>query len=163
MTHWDVINSKITDSVESLSPHLTRWRFFEKKIVFTNGCFDIIHSGHVMLLSRCAEMGDVLIVAINSDDSVRRLKGNKRPVLDQMSRARIIASMYFVDMVVIFNDDTPLKLIEYIQPDVLVKGSDYSEDEIVGSNIVKAKGGQVITIPLLEGYSTSSIIERIIR
>jgi rfaE bifunctional protein nucleotidyltransferase chain/domain len=132
-----------------------------KKIVFTNGCFDILHKGHVDYLAKAADLGDVLVLGLNTDESVSRLKGPHRPIQDEQSRMLIMASLSFVDAVVLFNEPTPLKLIELVQPDVLVKGSDYNIEQIVGYNVVKAKGGEVKTIDFLAGYSTSAIEKKI--
>ncbi len=132
-----------------------------KKIVFTNGCFDILHLGHIRYLSEAKKLGDFLIVAINSDSSVRRIKGNKRPIIDEKARAEIIAALEFVDMVIIFSEDTPYNIIKRLKPDILVKGGDWKEDEIVGADIVKKSGGKVLTIPYITGYSTTSIVEKI--
>ena len=140
---------------------LAYWRFKEDKIVFTNGCFDILHKGHIEYLAKAANLGDVLIIGLNSDESVKRLKGENRPVLDEESRAMALAAIGFVDNVVIFDEDTPYELIKKIQPDVLVKGADYNENDIVGADIVKAKGGEIKTIEFVEGYSTSKIIDKI--
>jgi len=133
-----------------------------KRIVFTNGCFDIIHVGHVRYLNEAKKIGDFLIVAINSDSSVKSIKGENRPITDERARAEIIAALEFVDMVIIFSEDTPYSLIKEIQPDILVKGGDWKEEEIVGADIVKERGGKVLTIPYVSGYSTTSIIEKII-
>lgn len=138
------------------------WNFQEKKIVFTNGCFDIVHAGHIDYLSKAADLGDILIVGINSDPSVRKLKGSGRPLQNLESRFMVLASMFFVNAVIAFEDDTPYDLIKFIQPDVLVKGSDYKENEIVGAEIVKSKEGTVVTIPFLEGYSTTLIEKKIV-
>ncbi len=135
-------------------------RFQGKKIVFTNGCFDIIHRGHIEYLMEAANLGDILIIGLNSDASVKKLKGAERPIQDQETRAKILSSLFFVTYVVIFEEETPLHLIGEIQPDVLVKGGDYKIENIVGYNIVKAKGGEVLTIPFLEGYSTTGIINK---
>lgn len=132
------------------------------KVVFTNGCFDIIHPGHVDYLERARSMGACLVVGLNSDASVRRLKGELRPVNDQHSRARVLAALACVDYVVIFEEDTPFELIGKIRPDVLVKGGDWSVDRIVGREIVEAAGGEVCSIPLLAGYSTTGTVERIV-
>ena len=140
---------------------LAYWNFKNEKIVFTNGCFDILHKGHIEYLAKAANLGDVMIVGLNSDKSVKTLKGEGRPVLDEDTRAMALASMSFVDMVVVFDENTPYELIKTIKPDVLVKGSDYKEEDIVGYDIVKAKGGEIITIDLVPGYSTSSIIKKI--
>ncbi len=130
------------------------------KVVFTNGCFDILHPGHLHILAAAKDLGDLLIVGLNSDSSVKLLKGPDRPVMDESSRAMLLAGLQVVDLVVIFSEETPLKLIETINPDILVKGGDYKIDQIVGSAHVKASGGQVITIPLLEGFSTTGIISK---
>ena len=128
--------------------------------MFTNGCFDILHKGHIHLLAACTEEGERLIVGLNSDASVKRLKGVNRPVNDQKSRATLLASTQFTDGVIIFEQDTPEELIHAIQPDVLIKGGDWKKEDIVGSEFVESYGGQVKTIPYLKGFSTSSIIER---
>lgn len=133
----------------------------KEKIVFTNGCFDILHVGHVRYLQEAAKLGDKLVVGLNSDDSVRRLKGEERPVNKQLDRAEVLCSLGFVDYVVIFEEDTPYELIKEIQPDVLVKGGDYTADEVVGKDIVENRGGQLVLIPFVEGKSTSKIIEKI--
>jgi rfaE bifunctional protein nucleotidyltransferase chain/domain len=130
------------------------------KIVFTNGCFDILHQGHIHLLAACTEEGGRLIVGVNSDASVKRLKGANRPVNDQRSRATLLASTQFTDAVIIFEQDTPEELIHAIKPDVLIKGGDWKKEDIVGSAFVESYGGVVRTIPFLKGFSTSSIIER---
>lgn len=129
-------------------------------IVFTNGCFDIIHAGHVQYLEQAQQLGDILVVGLNSDASVRRLKGSSRPINSEENRALVLAALQSVDYVIIFEEDTPYELIEAIQPDVLVKGGDWKETEIVGSDIVKAKGGKVISLPFREGLSTTNMIEK---
>jgi rfaE bifunctional protein nucleotidyltransferase chain/domain len=134
------------------------WRFQGRKIVFTNGCFDILHKGHVEYLSKARDLGDILIIGLNTDASVSRLKGSGRPVQDQSSRALVLASLRFVEAVVLFDEDTPYNLINALKPDVLVKGGDYTEENIVGADVVKANGGEVVSIPLTEGYSTSRIL-----
>jgi len=133
----------------------------EKNIAFTNGVFDIIHPGHIFSLSQAAKEADFLIVGINSDESVKRLKGNVRPIIPQDSRALILASLVIVDAVIIFEEDTPLELINAIKPDVLVKGGDYTVDQIAGAKEVIANGGRVVINPIIEGFSTSSILEKI--
>jgi D-glycero-beta-D-manno-heptose 1-phosphate adenylyltransferase len=160
MKQIDLIESKIPDQA-GLERMLAYWRFRDKKIVFTNGCFDILHFGHIDYLMRASELGDILIIGLNSDESVRRLKGNLRPINPEDARARILASLFFTDLVVLFNEDTPFNLIQKIKPDFLVKGDDYKESEIVGGDIVKAYGGQIITFPLVAGYSTTSIVGKI--
>ena len=129
--------------------------------MFTNGVFDILHPGHIFSLSQAAKEGDYLIVAVNSDDSVKRLKGTARPINQQDSRALVVASLLMVDATVIFEDDTPLQLINSIKPDVLVKGGDYTIEQIVGAKEVIANGGSVVINPLIEGFSTSSIIKKL--
>ena len=131
-------------------------------LVFTNGCFDILHPGHVDYLQRARALGDYLVVGLNSDASVRRLKGATRPVNDEASRAMVLAALACVDHVVVFEEDTPYELIRAVAPDVLVKGGDWSVDRIVGRDLVEARGGRVLSIPLLAGHSTTSIIERIL-
>jgi rfaE bifunctional protein nucleotidyltransferase chain/domain len=131
-------------------------------VVFTNGCFDILHPGHVDYLQRARAMGDCLVVGLNSDASVRRLKGPRRPVNDEGSRAMVLAALACVDYVVVFEEDTPYELIGAIVPDVLVKGGDWSVDRIVGRDIVERAGGRVFSIPLLAGYSTTGIVDRIL-
>ncbi len=143
-----------------LDKALAYWRFKGHKIVFTNGCFDIIHRGHVEYLSKAASFGDILLIGLNSDKSVRSIKGPERPVQDEQSRSIILGSMFFVDAVILFDADTPYELIKKVQPDVLVKGADYKEEQIAGHDIVKASGGKVVTIDLVKGYSSTSIIEK---
>jgi D-glycero-beta-D-manno-heptose 1-phosphate adenylyltransferase len=160
MEKLEVISSKIIDR-EKLPFMLAYWKFLGKKIVFTNGCFDLLHLGHIDYLSKAADQGDILVVGINTDGSVSRLKGPGRPINPEQARARLMASLFFVSAVVLFDEDTPYELIKTIQPDVLIKGSDYKAEEIVGYDIVMQKGGQVITLDFLEGYSTSGIVEKI--
>lgn len=162
MEKLEIINNKIVTK-EELTRRLAIWRFFNKKIVWTNGCFDILHLGHIDYLSKAKEQGDVLIVGVNSDESVRKIKKHGRPITDEKSRSTIIAALQFVDAVWLFDDETPLEQIKFIQPDVLVKGSDYKAEEIVGYNILKAKGGKIVTIDFLPGYSTTAIEEKIKR
>ena len=133
----------------------------DKKVVFTNGCFDLVHQGHIDYLSKARDLGDMLVVGLNTDASVRRLKGPRRPINDQYSRALFLASMMFVDYVVLFDEDTPYELIKAVQPDVLVKGSDYKPEDIVGYDIVTAKGGKVETLDFLPGFSTTAIERKI--
>lgn len=135
----------------------------ERKVVFTNGCFDLVHQGHIDYLSKARDLGDVLVVGLNTDASVRRLKGPRRPINDEYSRALLLASMLFVDYVVLFGEDTPYELIKTLQPDILVKGSDYKPENIVGYDIVMAKGGRVETLDFLPGFSTTSIEDKILK
>jgi len=146
-------------SLESLLEQRKKWK--NQKVVFTNGCFDILHLGHVDYLEKAASKGDKLIVALNTDSSVSKLKGPNRPVNTEQARARIIAALSFVDAVVLFSEDTPLSLIKQLLPDALVKGSDYEISNIVGADVVMENGGKVETIDLVEGYSTTNIINKI--
>lgn len=134
-----------------------------KQIVFTNGCFDILHPGHIRYLASARALGDFLIVAVNSDRSVVRIKGPKRPILSENVRMEVLAALTFVDNVFIFEEATPLRVIEYLIPDILVKGGDWEESKIIGADVVKANGGKVIRIPFEGGFSTTAIIEKIIR
>ena len=138
-----------------------QWKKEGKKIVFTNGVFDLLHKGHIFSLTQAANEGDVLVIGLNSDSSVKRLKGDSRPINDQDSRALLLAALSMVDAVVIFEEDTPLKLIISILPGVLVKGGDYTVDEIAGAKEVIANGGKVVINPILDGFSTTSIIKAI--
>jgi rfaE bifunctional protein nucleotidyltransferase chain/domain len=165
----DIIQSKIYTR-ETFIHALSAWKFQEKKIVFTNGCFDIIHRGHIDYLAKASDLGKKLIIGVNSDASVKRLgKSVTRPLQDEQTRAMILASLHFVSAVIIFDEDTPLDIITFIQPDILVKGADYDATEtnkqskkyIVGSDIVTAKKGVVRTIEFLEGFSTTKIEEKI--
>lgn len=160
MTQLDILNLKIVDN-ESIQPQLARIRFRKKKIVFTNGCFDLLHKGHIDYLAKASDMADFLIVGLNTDKSVQKIKGKERPVQDEQSRAFILAAISFIDYVVFFDEETPYKLIKLVQPDILVKGADYKPEDIVGYDILKSKGGEVKTLDFLEGYSTSSIIGKI--
>jgi len=160
MNKIELIESKIHRDF-NLEVYLKKTASENKKIVFTNGCFDIIHRGHVDYLAKAASLGDVLFIGLNTDNSVKRLKGNNRPIQDEYSRAFILAAFSFVDKVIMFDEDTPYKLIEKVQPDILVKGSDYKAEDIVGYDILKAKGGKIITVDFVEGFSTSIIINKI--
>lgn len=157
MSIEQIQNRKIK-SLEELLKSVAAFRVTGETIVFTNGCFDIVHSGHIHTLSEAKALGTKLIVGINSDASVKRLKGEKRPIQNETERALIIASFSFVDYVVVFEEDTPLKLIESIIPDILVKGGDYNLDQIVGADIVLKNGGKVEMIPFLKGFSTTDTI-----
>ncbi len=156
----EIIQSKIL-SGDSLQKALNTWRFYERKIVFTNGCFDLLHYGHVEYLSKAKDLGDVLIVGLNTDSSVKKLKGEHRPLQNETSRAIILASLQFVDAVVLFEEDTPYNLISHIRPNILVKGSDYKPEQIVGFDILQTYNGEVKTIDFVPGYSTSAIEEKI--
>jgi D-glycero-beta-D-manno-heptose 1-phosphate adenylyltransferase len=139
------------------------WKAQGQRVVFTNGCFDLLHLGHVDYLEKAKQLGDKLLVAVNTDASVSRLKGPERPLQDEMSRARIMASLLFVDAVVLFDEETPYELIKMVMPDILVKGDDYAIENIVGHDIVLQNGGEVKTIQLVKGYSTSGIVDKIRR
>ncbi len=154
-----VIPNKIF-TLSSIILQLNRWRLLGKKIVFTNGVFDILHQGHIASLSEAASHGHILIVGVNADASVKRLKGETRPINDEQSRALLLASLVMTDAVLIFEEDTPLNLITTILPDVLVKGGDYTLEQIVGAKEVLANGGEVKIVPIVEGFSTTSIIEK---
>ncbi|SHK14816.1 D-glycero-beta-D-manno-heptose 1-phosphate adenylyltransferase [Hymenobacter psychrotolerans] len=145
-----------------LLPLVASWKAEGQQIVFTNGCFDLLHLGHVDYLEKARHLGDKLVLGLNTDASVSRLKPG-RPLQDEVSRARILASLLFVDAVVLFDEQTPLALIEAIVPDILVKGDDYAIDGIVGHEVVLQNGGQVLTVPLVAGYSTTRIVERVLR
>jgi len=160
MTTLEVTHNKILE-IKVLKNRLAMWRFLNNKIVFTNGCFDILHRGHIEYLSQARDKGAVLIIGLNSDTSVKKIKGDGRPLQDEMSRALVLASLRIVDAVVLFDEDTPYEMIKIVKPDVLVKGADYTEETIVGADIVKANGGEVVTIPIVEGYSTSKILNSI--
>ena len=156
---------KITDKVYSdtllASQKVQEWKDIGNEVVFTNGCFDVFHNGHLEVLQKSSILGDKLIVGLNSDFSVSKIKGKNRPIYNEMDRAMILASITFVDMVVLFKEETPLELISCLIPDVLVKGGDYKKEEIVGAEIVTQHGGEVKIVDILEGYSTSKIIKKL--
>jgi rfaE bifunctional protein nucleotidyltransferase chain/domain len=156
----NTIDKKIFTLPQMLA-QIASWRVTNKTIAFTNGCFDILHEGHIFSLSQAAQEADYLIVGVNSDSSTKRLKGPERPVNHEHSRALLLASLVIVDAVVIFDEDTPYELITAIQPDVLVKGGDYTIEKIVGSKEVIANGGRVVINPIIEGFSTTGIIAQI--
>ncbi len=157
-----IIPQKIYD-LSGLLHQVQRWRVLSKTVSFTNGCFDILHQGHIASLSDAAREADFLIVGLNSDASTRRLKGEQRPVNDQQARATVIASLLMVDAVILFEEDTPLNLITALTPDVLVKGGDYTLEQIVGAKEVMAAGGRVVINPIVPGFSTTGIIDKICR
>ena len=160
MKKSDTIRERILNS-EEIQSQVVRWRLNSKTIAFTNGVFDILHQGHIGVLSKAASFADILIVGVNSNSSVKKLKGESRPVNDEQSRALLLASLIMVDAVVIFEEQTPLELIKIIKPDVLVKGGDYTMDTIVGASEVMQNGGKVEIFPIEEGFSTTGIIEKI--
>jgi rfaE bifunctional protein nucleotidyltransferase chain/domain len=154
-----VIDSKIFD-LPSLKRRINQWKHLGKTIAFTNGCFDILHQGHIYSLSEAAKEADILIVGVNSDASVKKLKGESRPINNEESRAKVLASLLIVDAVIIFTEDTPLELIKALLPNVLIKGGDYKIEEIAGAREVIENGGRVVINPILPGFSTTSIIEK---
>jgi D-beta-D-heptose 7-phosphate kinase/D-beta-D-heptose 1-phosphate adenosyltransferase len=160
MKRTDRIPEKIFD-LHQLRQRVAQWRVTGKTISFTNGVFDILHEGHIASLSQAAGEADYLIVGLNSDASVKRLKGESRPLNKQSSRALLLASLLIVDAIIVFEEDTPLELITAIMPDVMVKGGDYTIDQIVGAKEVIANGGRVVINPILEGFSTTGMIDRI--
>lgn len=145
----------------ALAQQATEWRNAQQTVVFTNGCFDLLHPGHLNYLLEASALGQKLVIGLNSDASVKRLKGESRPVNDEITRASFLACLYFIDAVCIFDEDTPLELIKAIEPDILVKGGDYTIDNIVGAKEVLESGGSVKTLAFLAGYSTTSLIHKI--
>jgi D-glycero-beta-D-manno-heptose 1-phosphate adenylyltransferase len=152
--------NKILD-LKSTENHLKTWQAEGQKVVFTNGVFDLLHVGHITYMAKAADLGDRLVIGLNSDSSVKRIKGEDRPVNDQNSRAALLAALFFVDAIVVFDEDTPQKLIAALLPDILVKGADYAVENIVGAREVLANGGEVKTISFVDGYSSTSIINKI--
>ena len=163
MVHTSRTSQRKIISAAVLAHQVRRAKAAGRTVVFTNGCFDLLHAGHVMLLERAKHLGDVLIVAINSDTSVRRLKGPRRPIISQRDRARLLAGLASVDYVTVFNDSTPERLLRRLRPHILVKGADWSSTQIIGRELVERDGGRVVRLPLLRGYSTSRLVERIRR
>ena len=160
MPHLSTIKSKIY-SLEGLKDQVNSWKKSGGKVVFTNGCFDILHRGHIEALARSANLGNRLIIGLNSDQSIQALKGENRPIENEDSRAILLASLSFVDAVVLFSEETPLNLISTLMPDVLAKGGDYEIETIVGHKIVQNNGGEVILVPFIDGYSSTNIIDKI--
>jgi rfaE bifunctional protein nucleotidyltransferase chain/domain len=160
MDKLQVIKDKIVEAVE-LERLVNRWKLKDDVVVFTNGCFDLLHKGHFEYLAKAASLGDRVVVALNSDQSVKALKGENRPVNDQDARALALASLHLTDAVVLFDENTPEELIKLVEPDFLVKGGDWKKEDIVGADFVEANGGKVETIELTEGYSTTDIINRL--
>ena len=155
----------MTDKIKTqdeLKPILDKLKKEGKKVVFTNGCFDILHVGHIRYLKEAKGYGDILVVAVNSDLSVKSIKGDKRPIVSQSERAEVVAALEMVDYVIMFDEDTPYNIIKKLQPDVLIKGGDWTIDKIIGRDIVEARGGKVIAIPFIEGASTTGIVERVL-
>ena len=160
MPHLNIIKSKIY-LLEGLKDQVDSWKESGEKIVFTNGCFDIVHRGHIEVLARTADLGNRLIIGLNSDQSIQALKGENRPIENEDSRAILLASLSFVDAVVLFSEKTPLNLIISLKPDILAKGGDYEIETIVGHKIVQNNGGEVILVPFIDGYSSTNIIDKI--
>ncbi len=160
MNSIEKIASKIQDW-KQIQKTVESWKATGQKVVFTNGCFDILHYGHIHYLAQAKDLGDRLIIGLNSADSVRRLKGPNRPINDETTRQHLLAALEFVDAVVVFEQDTPLELIRIALPDVLVKGGDWQAKDIVGSNVVLANGGEVRSLPYIKGYSTTAIEQKI--
>lgn len=161
-TNLNILQSKIYQNIDDFKSELAIWKSKNEKIIFTNGCFDILHLGHLDYLSKAADLGTKLIIGLNSDASTHLLKGPTRPINDQISRANILAAFFFIDAIIIFDDQTPINLIANILPNVLVKGADYNLSDIIGATEVIANGGEVKTIAFLDGYSTTKIEQKII-
>ena len=160
MNNLKNIKSKIY-SLSDLKIQSDKWKENGEKIVFTNGCFDLVHRGHIEVLANTADLGDRLIIGLNSDSSIKDLKGENRPIIDENSRAILLASLQFVDAIVFFSDETPLNLIETLVPDILAKGGDYKVTEIAGNEVVLENGGEVILVPFIDGFSSTNIVEKI--
>jgi len=160
MSHLNTIQGKIF-SLDELKTQVDSWKESGEKIVFTNGCFDIVHKGHIEVLAHTADLGDKLIIGLNSDRSITKLKGKNRPILNEKSRALLLASLRFVDAIVLFSEETPINLISILLPNVLAKGGDYDINTIVGHKVVRNNGGEVILVPFVDGFSSTNIIERI--
>ena len=160
MTSLKKIQTKI-QNLEEAKRIVRNWNSFDEKIVFTNGCFDLLHLGHIDYLSKAKDLGTKLIVGVNSSESVQKLKGPSRPIHSSLTRSTILAAFEFIDLVIIFEEDTPLELIKVLKPNVLVKGGDYTRETIIGAKEVESYGGKVQIIPFLSGYSTSNIVTKI--
>lgn len=161
MSHHKSILAKVYTSTQTLAQQVQTWQNSGQKVVFTNGCFDLLHRGHVDYLAKAADCGQKLVIGVNTDASVSKLKGPNRPIQDEQSRLQILASLQCVDAVILFDEETPYDLIKALQPNVLVKGSDYQPENIVGYDVVTAKGGEVKTIDFIPGFSTSAIERKI--
>ena len=160
MSNLKSIKSKIY-TLSDLKIQSDKWKENGDKVVFTNGCFDLVHRGHVEVLANTADLGDRLIIGLNSDSSIQELKGENRPIIDENSRAILLASLQFVDAIVLFSEETPRNLIETIVPNILAKGGDYKVREIVGHEVVLENGGEVILVPFIDSFSTSNIVDKI--
>ena len=155
---------KIQNKIYTLNQLMIKvenWKAHKKKVIFSNGCFDLIHLGHIEVLARASDLGNILIVAVNSDKSIKKIKGNKRPILKEESRLQQIAALEFVDAVLLFDEDNPYETIKSLLPNVIVKGGDYCSEDVIGNNLVKQIGGEVVIVPLTKGYSTTTIFEKI--
>lgn len=161
MTHFTHVHQKI-QTPEALTQTLAEWRARGQRVVFTNGCFDLLHYGHLHYLAAARDLADRLVVGLNSAASVSRLKGPNRPINDELTRTHLLAALEVVDAVIVFEEDTPLELIKIVQPEILVKGGDWKPEQIVGSELVLARGGQVLSLPFVEGYSTTNIERKIL-
>ena len=160
MSHLNKINSKIF-SLDDLKNQVNAWKQAGEEVVFTNGCFDIIHRGHIEVLAQTADLGDRLLIGLNSDSSIQKLKGENRPIIDEQARAILLSALSFVDAVILFPEETPINLISTLLPDVLAKGGDYEIETIVGQEIVQNNGGKVKLVPFVDGFSSTTIIEKI--
>ena len=160
MSHLTNIKSKLF-SIEELEDKIGTWRENGDKIIFTNGCFDIVHKGHIEVLAKTADLGNKLIIGLNSDNSIKKNKGSTRPIVDEKARAFLLASLCFVDAIILFSEETPINLIKILKPDVLAKGGDYKIETIIGHKEVQDYNGEVTLVPFIDGYSTTSIIEKI--
>ena len=160
MSHLNKINSKIF-SFDDLKNQVNAWKQAGEEVVFTNGCFDIIHRGHIEVLAQTADLGDRLIIGLNSDSSIQKLKGEDRPIIDEQARAILLSALSFVDAVILFPEETPINLISMLLPDVLAKGGDYEIETIVGHKIIQNNGGKVILVPFVDGFSSTTIIDKI--
>lgn len=161
MTNFNQIQQKI-HSPETLTNKLREWRAAGDRIVFTNGCFDLLHYGHLHYLAAARDLAQRLVIGLNSAASVSRLKGPNRPINDELTRTHLLAALQIVDAIIVFEEDTPLDLIQLVQPDILVKGGDWKPEQIVGSDLVLARGGQVLSLPFVTGYSTTNIEQKIL-
>lgn len=160
MSYLKNLDSKIYN-IDKLIAEVEKWKQAGEDVVFTNGCFDILHKGHIEVLARSADLGNKLIIGLNSDESIQKIKGEDRPIIDEQSRAILLAALKFVDAVILFSEETPLNLISTLKPDILAKGGDYRIETIIGYEIVQQNGGKVKVIPFVDGFSSTTIIEKI--
>jgi len=157
------MNNKKIKNINAIKSIVARLKIRRKKVVFTNGCFDILHVGHIRYLRKARSLGDILVVGLNTDRSVRQIKGEKRPIVPQGERAEVLAALEFVDYVVLFDEPDPFALIEKVKPTILVKGADWPKDKIIGRNVVEKAGGRVVRIPLVRGASSTGVIKKILQ